>query len=131
MFFLIFICGCNGNNENPNAPLDTIQEISNTSEPQSIKPLNTYRLLCFTNNNNQYSKAIIPVLDTLQSNYFGKFSIEIINIDSNPEFIDSFNIKFAPHIVILDSTGTIIFNRTGQDPYIKLIKALKKKKLID
>ncbi len=130
IFLLIFIFGCNENN---NTQIDVSKEITDTIKSETIKPLNTYRLLCFVNdyNSNQYSKAIVPVLDTLQLNYFGTFTIEIIDIDSNPEFIDSFNIKFAPHIVILNNNDSIVFSRTGQDPYFKLIKALKKKNLID
>ncbi len=130
MFLLIFTFGCN---ENKNVQPDSIHEIIDSTNSETIRPLETYRLLCFVNdfNSNQYSRAIIPVLDTLQLNYFGKFTIEIIDIDSNPEFIDSFNIKFVPHIVIINSNDSIVFSRTGQDPYIKLVKALKKKNLID
>ncbi len=130
MFLLFFTFGCN---ENKNVQPDSINEIIDSMNSETIKPYNTYRLLCFVNdyNSNQYSKAIIPVLDTLQLNYFGKFTIEIIDTDSNPEFIDSFNIKFAPHIVIMNSNDSIVFSRTGYDPYFKLIKALKRENLID
>ncbi len=130
MFLLIFTFGCN---DNKNAQPDSSNESIDSTNSETIQPLETYRLLCFVNdfNSNQYSRAIIPVLDTLQLNYFGRFTIEIIDIDSNPEFIDSFNIKFAPHIVIINSNDSIVFSRTGHDPYVKLIKALKKKNLID
>ncbi len=117
---LLILGSCNNNQEEPNDITTDIEDSVN------ISIIKQARILCFYNDN-EYSKHILPVMDSIEHFQRKYVTIEIINIDSFPQFIDSFNIKFAPHVIIYDTIGNIVYNRANYEPYNKFVKLLKGK----
>ena len=66
------------------------------------------------------SKALGPVLERLERDYGGRFRLVNINSDTNPELVNSFNLKSIPYAAaFVDGNAVAQFTGAQPEPYVR------------
>lgn len=88
-----------------------------------------YFMLCFLNQNN-FSNNLRPVIDTLQMHFKDNVRFELIDTDRQPELTDSFDVQYAPTMIILSPSKKELHRIIGYNPYNLILKKLKRRDLL-
>ncbi len=102
----------------------TINSINNShieNENAELKPIKLPKVLCFIREKDPFSKLQVIDLDSFEMRYLGKFTVDYINIDTFPQFIDSFALKYTPTIIVCDTMDSVLIKMEGRKdiPYLE------------
>jgi thioredoxin 1 len=58
-------------------------------------------------------KLMAPILEQLKSDYAGKLSVQVIDIEENPDLITKYNVRVIPTQIFYDASGKELFRHEG------------------
>jgi len=70
------------------------------------------------------------VLGEIQSKYSGQISVMYYDNSSEQRMFDKYNISVVPTIIIMNSSGSVIYRHEGAIPKDELVSKLKSLNLI-
>jgi len=58
-------------------------------------------------------KLMAPILEQLKNDYTGKLSVQVIDVEKNPDLITKYNVRVIPTQIFYDASGQELFRHEG------------------
>lgn len=106
--------------------LSSCNDDSNDKKTAHIQPKKQAHML-FIYDDDEFSVYMEPVIDSISIIKSTYVTVEKICADSEPWILDSFNIRYLPHIIVFDTLGNTVYTRPGQYSYSEMNRMLRGK----